>query len=80
MSRGASPIRFDRTGEINALDVDPEAVRMALRDFVQQLAGAERERVRIHCKVLENFVSKKTVKTFLILSPLLTEFIQRSVC
>lgn len=48
MSRGASPIRFDRTGEINALDVDPEAVRMALRDFVQQLAGAERERVSIH--------------------------------
>lgn len=28
-----------------AVDVDPEAVRMALRDFVQQLANAERERV-----------------------------------
>lgn len=30
-----------------AIDVDPEAVRMALRDFVQQLANAERERVSI---------------------------------
>lgn len=44
-SRGVSPVRFERVGEVNALDVDPEAVRMALRDFVQQLAGAERERV-----------------------------------
>ncbi|XP_076086637.1 uncharacterized protein LOC143057256 isoform X1 [Mytilus galloprovincialis] len=39
-SRGVSPSRF----EMAAVDVDPEAVRMALRDFVQQLANAERER------------------------------------
>lgn len=42
-SRGVSPARF----EMAAVDVDPEAVRMALRDFVQQLANAERERVSI---------------------------------
>ena len=47
-SRGVSPVRFDRNGDINSLDVDPEAVRMALRDFVQQLAGAERERVGLN--------------------------------
>lgn len=34
-----------REGQIAAIDVDPEAVRMALRDFVNQLANAERERV-----------------------------------
>ena len=33
-----------RGGEVNVADIDPEAVRVALRDFVQQLAGAERER------------------------------------
>lgn len=44
LSRGASPSRLDT---MSALDVDPEAVRMALRDFVTQLANAERERVCI---------------------------------
>ncbi|XP_021361091.1 rootletin-like [Mizuhopecten yessoensis] len=43
--RGASPRRLEYSREVAPLDVDPEAVRMALRDFVQQLAGAERERV-----------------------------------
>ena len=40
--RSLSPMR----GELqSAIDVDPEAVRMALRDFVNQLANSERERV-----------------------------------
>ena len=51
--RTASPVRVLRAlspmrgGDVqpSAVDVDPEAVRMALRDFVNQLAGAERERV-----------------------------------
>ena len=38
-----SPSRMD--AQIAAADVDPEMVRASLRDFVQQLAGAERERV-----------------------------------
>jgi len=38
-SRSVSPLRF------SVADVDPEAVRAALRDFVQQLMSAERERV-----------------------------------
>lgn len=32
-------------GRMEGLDVDPEAVRAALRDFMSQLANAERERV-----------------------------------
>lgn len=79
MSRGASPIRFDRTGEVNALDVDPEAVRMALRDFVQQLAGAERERVRIPCKVFKKFCIQNNCEKFTFPFTLLIEFIQSSV-
>jgi len=39
-SRSPSPIRMSAT------DVEPEAVKAALRDFVQQLINAERERVR----------------------------------
>ena len=36
--------------QISAVDVDPEAVRMALRNFMTQLASAERERVSVgHC-------------------------------
>jgi hypothetical protein len=31
---------------MEGLDVDPEAVRAALRDFMNSLANAERERVR----------------------------------
>ena len=31
--------------QVSAADVDPEVVRGSLRDFVQQLASAERERV-----------------------------------
>lgn len=38
-SRSCSPVR------ITATDVDPDAVKVALRDFVQQLISAERERV-----------------------------------
>lgn len=30
--------------EVSIADIDPEAVRLALRDFVQLLAGAERDR------------------------------------
>ena len=50
--RTASPSRIlrsmspSRDVQVSAIDVDPEAVRMALRDFVNQLANAERERVR----------------------------------
>ena len=32
-------------GRMDCSDVDPEAVRGALRDFMTQLANAERERV-----------------------------------
>ena len=39
--RAMSPSRM----EVAIADIDPEAVRCALRDFVQQLAGSERERV-----------------------------------
>jgi hypothetical protein len=39
-----------REVQISASDVDPEAVRMALRDFVNQLANAERERVSLTVK------------------------------
>ena len=35
-------------GRMEGLDVDPEAVRAALRDFMTQLANAERERVSTH--------------------------------
>lgn len=48
-SRAGSPLRH-RTpspGRMESIDVDPEAVRMALRDFMNQLANAERERVGI---------------------------------
>ena len=51
--RTASPSRLMRAVsptrdlQLPAVDVDPEAVRMALRDFVNQLANAERERVCI---------------------------------
>lgn len=38
-SRSMSP------GRVECADIDPEAVRVALRDFVSQLASAERERV-----------------------------------
>ena len=41
-SRSMSPSRFDQS--VSIADIDPEAVRLALRDFVQQLAGAERDR------------------------------------
>lgn len=34
-------------GRMEGLDVDPEAVRAALRDFMSQLANAERERVSV---------------------------------
>ena len=48
--RSLSPIRSmspsrGMDAQIAAADVDPEMVRASLRDFVQQLAGAERERV-----------------------------------
>lgn len=41
-SRALSPMRMY---EQSPVDVDPELVRASLRDFVQQLASAERERV-----------------------------------
>lgn len=47
LSRSGSPSRHD-TSMVQAADVDPEAVRLALRDFVNQLATAERERVGVH--------------------------------
>lgn len=44
--RSMSPNRMmEQT--FSAVDVDPEMVRASLRDFVQQLASAERERVRV---------------------------------
>ena len=46
--RSRSPMRSlspSREVQIQASEVDPELVRASLRDFVQQLAGAERERV-----------------------------------
>ena len=43
--RSLSPSRMD--GSVSVQDIDPEAVRAALRDFVQQLASAERERVSL---------------------------------
>ena len=41
--RSLSPSRMDPS--ISIAEIDPEAVRCALRDFVQHLANAERERV-----------------------------------
>ena len=43
--RGLSPSRLDQS--ISAADVDPEAIRNSLRDWVQHLASVERERVCI---------------------------------
>ena len=45
--RSMSPSRID--GQVSAAEVDPEMVRASLRDFVQQLATSERERVRKFC-------------------------------
>ncbi len=54
-SRSVSPTQVKRTmsptratgGEMSVADIDPEAVRGALRDFVSQLASSERERVSV---------------------------------
>ena len=46
MRRTLSPSRA--IDQVAAADVDPEIVRASLRDFVQQLAASERERVS-HC-------------------------------
>ena len=43
-ARSLSPSRMEQT--VSVADIDPEAVRSALRDFVQNMASAERERVR----------------------------------
>ncbi len=59
-SRSVSPTQAKRTlspsraagGEMSVADIDPEAVRSALRDFVQQLASSERERVSTSYNVL----------------------------
>ena len=45
--RSLSPARRSVSpGQMEGLDVDPEAVRAALRDFMTQLSCTERERVR----------------------------------
>ncbi len=43
--RSTSPSRLEQS--FSVADIDPEAVRAALRDFVQQLATSERERVSL---------------------------------
>lgn len=71
--RTASPARVlramspTREVQISASDVDPEAVRMALRDFVNQLANAERERVITQYLFLEILKKeRKKEKTIMI--------------
>ncbi len=47
-ARGASPTR-GADAPVSVTDIDPEAVRAALREFVQNLATAERDRVSETC-------------------------------